>query len=412
MTSSLTPSLRKAAVLIRSLDAESAAVLLAQLSTEEARAVREAMKNLGELDPLEQLELRDELRGPAIAADHQDDGGVELDFSNSILEQEEFVAPVAAAAVPPQLAAASPVPATVAPAEINRPFAWLEGGDLPSLAAILEREHLSTVAVVLSHLSPELASQVLDALPPSRRAAALERLADLGESDRDCLEVIERQLADWIAVQKAERQRRADRLRSIQAILSHSPGSTCDSVLAEIARHDRSLADEIGPVHSVNRAKQAMKLVERSLGEQAALLRQPSSPPAAVVAQRIERRPVESQAAAKPSVVAVRPAPAPQPAPQPKINYPFERIIELSQQQLAELFSHCDSETVVLALAGASQPVTQHIEKLLPKSVVKELHRRMHNLASVRLSELGEAQSRMAETAAQLFVDRKKSSAA
>lgn len=434
MTSSLNPSLRKAAILLRSLDAESATALLSQLSAEEARAVREAMKNLGELDPLEQQELREELRAPrAKAYDDFDRGGVELDFSSSAIEPAE---------VDPLPTAIPPMPAAVAEVS-NKPFAWLEGGDLPSLSAILEREHLSTVAVVLSHLSPDLASQVLDALPSSRRAAALERLADLGESDRDCLEVIERQLADWIAVQKAERQRRADRLQSIQAILSHSAGTICESVMAEIARHDKSLAEEIGPVRSVNRAKQAMRMVERTLGEQAEGLRQSPSPrlpefnrPTVVMstvqphhheserpeARSVERRSMESAPPVSPvqetkptppptKVVETQPAVVP-PAAVPKIDYPFERITQLNQRQLAELFSHCDSETVVKALAGATQEVSRHVERLLPKSVVRELNRRMHTLSSVRLSELSDAQSLMAQTAARLYAERSGSFAA
>lgn len=398
MTSSLSPSLRKAAILLRSLDAESATVLLAQLSDDEARAVREAMKNLGDLDPLEQEELRHELRSPVAEIEEHDHGGVELDFSTAVTQQEDMA--TLHARVAPELV--DPTPA------VTRPFGWIEGGDLPSLAAILEREHLSTVAVVLSHLPPELASQVLDALPMSRRAAALERLADLGESDRDCLEVIERELAEWIATQKAEKQRRADRLQSIQAILSHSPGATCASVLQEIARHDQSLADEIGPVRSATRARQAMKLVERSLGEQAVGLRK--SPPSrlATATRSVEPRRVETQPTPKPVAIEETPPPtppAPKPAPAPKIDYPFERITELNQQQLAELFRHCDSETVVLALAGASEQVTSHIERLLPKSVVKELNRRMHNLSSIRLSDLGKAQSQLAETAGRMFAD-------
>ena len=58
MATTLSPTLRKAALLIRSLDADSSAVLLGQLFDDEAQAVRRAIRDLGEVDPLEQEELR------------------------------------------------------------------------------------------------------------------------------------------------------------------------------------------------------------------------------------------------------------------------------------------------------------------------------------------------------------------
>ncbi len=151
-----TPTLRKAALLIRSLDADSAAVLLSQLSASEAKAVRAAIRELGEVDPDEQEQLREAFRPASeMRQTAPDEAGVELVLSTD---------------VPPETPSEPMRPAVVAtppaPPAVDQPFAWLEGGDLPSLAAMLEREHLSTVAVVLSHLPADRASEVLSALPP------------------------------------------------------------------------------------------------------------------------------------------------------------------------------------------------------------------------------------------------------
>ncbi len=368
MATTLSPTLRKAALLIRSLDADSSAVLLGQLSDDEAQAVRCAIRDLGEVDPLEQEELRSELRA-APFEDPVTESGVELTLSTDLDNPLSNVPP--------------PVDQSVI--DTDQPFGWLEGGDLPSLAAILEREHLSTVAVVLSHLPPQRASEVLSALPPVRRAAALERLADLGESDRASLEVIEKELADWIRAQKAERQRRADRLISIQAILRHSSPSTCDSVLSEIAMHDESLAREIGRVRSTTRDARP-RLPSRPIGAQAATL---------------EHRGIASvptKESTPPSSEVVPTAAPPQ--------FAFERLVELTDIQLAELLRSCSSDCVVLALAGASKQLARRIESRLPKSVVKELRRRMHNLSSVRLSDFAKAQERVASVAANVILNR------
>ncbi|MDA8745552.1 hypothetical protein N9N28_13045 [Rubripirellula amarantea] len=405
MTVTLTPSLRKAAVLLRSLDADSATVLLSQLSADEAREVRKAMRELGDVDPDEQAELRDALRGPQTSLDTEDhgatkDGGVELAFSTELAAEPEL-------GMPDLMPTPTMLPSKPA---ADQPFSWLEGGDLPSLAVMLEREHLSTVAVVLSHLPPDRASLVLGALPPSRRAAALQRLADLGESDRGSLDVIEQQLADWIAAQKAERQRRADRLQVIQGILRHSSGRTCDTVLAEIARHDHSLASEIGHVHATSTTSRLQGLPTRPVAEQASALWQPPKHTVTKLPPRVERAPRQDSAETEPpAVVSAR---HPQPTPiqvgvetptKSEPTFRFEQIADLHGRQIAELFRHCPVEYIVLALAGASDSLSRKIERMLPKNVAKELRRRMHSLESVRLSELEAAQDQLAETAARLF---------
>lgn len=373
-TQPLSPSLRKAAVLLRSLDADSSAVLLASLSSDEARAVRQAIRELGDIDPLEQQQLCDALRPSSLTPSDLDDLGVELNFSSAATAEPDQIQPLDTYTIP-----------TERPAAEKTPFGWLDKADLPTLAAMLEREHLSTVAVVLSRLPAERASHVLAALPPNRRAAALERLADLGDSDEASIEVIENELADWIATQNAARQRRADRLAAIQAILRHSPAKTCSDVMSEIARHDQQLASEIGPIHNPKHASPTRSNPGYEIGLQASSLKPEISRPT--------RRPDP-----------VKPRPTAKPVAPP--TFPFERLIELNRDQLAELFRHCPSEIVVLAIAGASPQLAQHVQRLLPRKVAHELRRRMHSLSSVTLSDMSRAQQRIAHAASGMFGPR------
>lgn len=375
-------NLRKAAVLIRSLDSESATVLLSQLSADEARAVRQAMHELGEVDPAEQEELRDALRKPEKEIQPDDQGGVEFAFSTPTTYAAHGPSSIE---VPTETQPAEPVSA-------SQPFEWLDCNDLPSLATMLEREHLSTVAVVLSHLTPERASKVLAALPPRRRSAAIERLADLGESDRSSLEVIEHQLADWIATQKAERQRRADRLTAIQSILKHSSPQTCRGVLADISQHDQSLVTEIGDIHG-NQSSPKLPEPTVGLGGQASALKLPDR----AASQLLE--PTTQQQVQKYAPPKREPTP-------PILKVPafaFEQLTQLDRTQLAKLFAHCPSDSVVKALANAPEAVMKHVERSLAKSITKELRRRIHGLSSVRLAELADAQQQVAMVAGRLF---------
>src|SRR4051812_26388971 len=77
------PHLRKAAVVLRSLDADTAAMMLGQLSMDEAAAVRAAMRSLGPVDSDEQAKVLAELGGGRTTTETMGIGDVELSLSSS-----------------------------------------------------------------------------------------------------------------------------------------------------------------------------------------------------------------------------------------------------------------------------------------------------------------------------------------
>src|SRR3954454_22022132 len=92
------PNLRKAAVLLRSLDADTAAVMLGRLSTEEAATIGAAMRAVGQVETGEQADVVAELRGGLSTAPFMSDAGdVELTLSTSFNSEAhgERVAPSA-----------------------------------------------------------------------------------------------------------------------------------------------------------------------------------------------------------------------------------------------------------------------------------------------------------------------------
>ena len=139
------PNMRKAAVLLRSLDADTAAVMLGQLSAEEAAAIRAAMRAVGQVETHEQADVMAELRGARPKkqfASHA--GDVELALSSS------FAADLSEDRVAEMNAANSPV-------ATSKRFQFLESAPIHALVPHLAREHAQTVAVVLSHLAPQRA---------------------------------------------------------------------------------------------------------------------------------------------------------------------------------------------------------------------------------------------------------------
>jgi flagellar motor switch protein FliG len=153
----LSPTLRKAAVLISALDDRTADALLEQMGPEQAAKVRSALVALDDVPLAEQqavlAEFLQQQGAPALTA--ASDGEVSLELHTE-------------AAEPPAKAAASPL-------------AFLREVAPQHLTRVLKTEQPQTVAVVIANLPAEQAADVLEQLPPSVATDALSRLAWLEE---------------------------------------------------------------------------------------------------------------------------------------------------------------------------------------------------------------------------------------
>jgi flagellar motor switch protein FliG len=125
-------NLRKAAVLLRSVDADTAATLLSQLSVDETAALREAVRVLGPVDPDEQADVLSEFRRQKPPVSELATSGVELSLSSTDQGVTRSTLPVGNAH--------------------EKRFDFLDGAPAKKLASYLAREHAQTIAVVLSHL--------------------------------------------------------------------------------------------------------------------------------------------------------------------------------------------------------------------------------------------------------------------
>ncbi len=185
-------SIRKAAVLIRSLDAEAAATLLMQLSDAEAKAIRAAIRRLGDIDPAEQAEVAAALRQtPSGRQESAPAGGVELELSSTT----------------------SVTSVLCAMERGSQPHAFIEADEAEAsvIANFLKREHPQTMAVVVSYLRPTLAAKVLGELSAELQDAVIASFANLGEIPPDNLRVLTEGLQNWIEAHRTEQQRKANR---------------------------------------------------------------------------------------------------------------------------------------------------------------------------------------------------------
>jgi len=224
--------LRKAAILVASLDTAAADAVLDQLTPEQARQVREIVMEMDDIDLGEQRRVIDDFfhirpKVPANAA-----AGVELDGRLAWLTSRDPTEPFDA----------SP---SAAPAE--HPFRFLQEAEAEKLLRVLSSERPQTIALVLSHLSPVRAGAVLARLPENVQVEVIRRLVDLGETDPEILREVEETLRSRLSQQVEMQRRCVAGLQAVAGILQATDSRIGMQILDNLASHDRALAEKLGP---------------------------------------------------------------------------------------------------------------------------------------------------------------------
>lgn len=223
-------SLRKAAILVASLESEQADALLAQMSPAQSQVLCEAVERLGAIDAAEQGGVIEEFFRIGPLLPDEDSSGIELDAPLP----ESMIA-----MMPPDSPLADCVP------QPSVPFRFLHEAPPRKLVPFLEREHPQTIAVVISHLPADRAAEILAHLGESLQIEVARRLVDLEETDAEVLSEVERGLEAWLADQVRGESRQTAGVAALANILGAANPQARQHILANLARHDRELAGQL-----------------------------------------------------------------------------------------------------------------------------------------------------------------------
>jgi flagellar motor switch protein FliG len=224
--------LRKAAILVASLDQRAADAVLDQLTPDQAQRVRRLVVDLDDVDPKEQERVIEEFFRVGPLVPQKQMPGIELDGS---LSRQLFQG---TDRWKKEDSGASPE---------DRPFRFLDEAEGEKLAHVLAGELPQTIALVLSHLPPERAGNVLAGLLPAVQADVVHRLVDLEETDPEILREVETALEARLAAQVPMQRRRTAGLQAVAGILDAAGRRVRVQILDNLAARDQALAERLGP---------------------------------------------------------------------------------------------------------------------------------------------------------------------
>jgi flagellar motor switch protein FliG len=197
--------IRKAAVLLASLPKEEAAKLMARLSPKQVELVSSETAAIGTLSSDEQESAIQEFAEAATSS---------LGKGSDILVQQQIEA---------------------------IPFDFLREVDSQNLLPFILDEHPQTIALILSHLQPAQAADILSGLPSDRQPAVIRRIAGMGRINREIIREVETGLERRLSSVISQQFDSVGGVERVAEILNATDSATERSLLENLAYEDPEL---------------------------------------------------------------------------------------------------------------------------------------------------------------------------
>ncbi|AIF66374.1 MULTISPECIES: flagellar motor switch protein FliG [Terribacillus] len=222
---------QKAAVLMISLGADTAANVYKHLTEEEIERMSLEISSVKKVDSTEKESIIDQFHQIAIAQDYISQGGIA--YAKSILEKALGVDE--AAAIMNRLTSTLQV----------RPFDFARKADPTQILNFIQNEHPQTIALVLSYLDPEQSGQILSELPQDMQADVAKRIATMSSTSPEIISQVEQILEKNLSATATQDYTQTGGIQAVVEVLNGVDRSTERTILDELEVQDPELAEEI-----------------------------------------------------------------------------------------------------------------------------------------------------------------------
>lgn len=230
LTIKIKEGVRKAAILLMSLDEQEAATLLSRLPRGYIEIVSIAIAKLDTVTGGEQEKIVHEFLTSRPSALGPNSGGIEK--AKTLVKRALGKDAGDTLSVLQQTLEALP-------------FGFLHKADSQNILSFLMDEHPQTIAMVLSNLPPASAASVLGGLPPERQLAVIQRIAEMGQTSPDAIDEVENALSTKMALCMTQSYQNAGGVPSVAEVLNVSDRSTERNILDGLSEDSPELVEEI-----------------------------------------------------------------------------------------------------------------------------------------------------------------------
>lgn len=222
---------QKAAILLIALDVDTAADVFQHLDTNEVEQISAEITRVRNT-PSGTVDLvLEEFYTMVTAREYMLEGGME--YAQAVLEKSFGVNK------------AQEIIEKVQNLTTLRGFDVLKKADSTQLVNFLNKEHPQTIALILSHLSPDQTAAALRELPEELRVDVSYRIATLGKISPHTLKRIERVVDEMAGLTISQSMGKIGGTKSLAQILNRTSVSMSKELLEKISEKDLDIAAEI-----------------------------------------------------------------------------------------------------------------------------------------------------------------------
>jgi len=125
------------------------------------------------------------------------------------------------------------------------PFGFLQKVDSQNLLTFIIDEHPQTIALILCHVPPAQAADILSGLPAERQLSVIRRVATMGQTSPEIIKEVEKGLERRMASVMSQQFENAGGVGSVAEMLNVIDRATERSLLENLAQEDPDLVEEI-----------------------------------------------------------------------------------------------------------------------------------------------------------------------
>ena len=127
----------------------------------------------------------------------------------------------------------------------TRPFDFMKKTDASQILTFIQNEHPQAIALILSYLKPQQASQILIELSPEKQADVARRIAIMDRTSPDVIKEIEKELERRLSSLMMEDYTDVGGVDAVVEILGSVNRDTEKNILEILEAEDTELAEEI-----------------------------------------------------------------------------------------------------------------------------------------------------------------------
>ena len=222
---------RKAAILLLSMDQDTAALVMQKLDKNDIEEVSREIAGTEHVDTWDRSQVIREFHNLALASSYMEEGG--LDYARELLGKS-----------------LSPEQAQEITAQVERtinasPFAFLAKAETANLLTFIQDEHPQTIALILSHLPPAKASEILVGLPSNKQIEVVKRIANMEQTNPEVIKEVERGLEHRLSAMIHQTLEKTGGVETVAEMLNLADRSTEKGILEALETDDPDLVESI-----------------------------------------------------------------------------------------------------------------------------------------------------------------------